>query len=45
MKKVIIKLKGEDCYWREETFGTTKDINEAHHYDESKALGIINSFS
>jgi hypothetical protein len=43
MKKVIIKLKGEAKYWKAQTEGTTKDINEAHHFDENEALRIIKS--
>jgi len=41
MKKVIIKLKGDDCYWKKQQGGTTRKIKEAHHYDESEANNIL----
>jgi hypothetical protein len=40
MKKVIIKLKGENTYWKKQTCGTTKDINEAHHFPLAEASEI-----
>ena len=40
MKKVIIKLKDDNIYWKQRTRGTTDDINEAHHFDEDEAEAI-----
>jgi hypothetical protein len=43
MDKVIIKLKGENTYWKKQTCGTTKDINEAHHFPLAEASEITHS--